>query len=330
MNKVRWGVLSTANFARERFLPGFMQSEWVDVVAVASRSLEGAQAFAHDMGIPLAYGSYEELLAAEDIDAIYTPLPNHLHVDWSIKVLEAGKHVLCEKPLGLNAADAQRLVDAAAQHPHQLAMEAFMYRFHPQWVTAKNWTKAGKIGKLRTIQSFFSYYNVNPDDIRNKVDIGGGAMLDIGCYCTSLARFIFESEPTRVLGIVERDPVSNVDRIGSGIMEFENGTSTFTTSTQVSPYQRVHIVGTTGRIEIEIPFNAPPDVETRIWLETDAGIEETTFPICNQYTIEGDVVSKAILEGSTTPTPLSDAIGNMKVIDAIFESHERSSWIELD
>ena len=329
MKKIRWGVLSTANFARTRFLPGFMQSEWVDVVAVASRNLENAQAFADDMGIPKAYASYEALLAADDIDAIYNPLPNHLHVDWSIKALEAGKHVLCEKPLGLNADDAQRLVQVAEQYPKLNAMEAFMFRFHPQWVTAKAWTDAGKIGELQTIQSFFSYYNVDPTNIRNRADIGGGAMLDIGCYCTSLTRFIFDSEPKRVMGIVERDPNSQIDRKCSGIMEFENGTGSFTTSTQVSPYQRVHIVGTTGRIEIEIPFNAPPDVETRIWLETDAGIEETTFPICNQYTIEGDVVSQAILNGDPSPTPLSDAIGNMKVIDAIFESHEQARWIEI-
>ncbi|QXD25096.1 Gfo/Idh/MocA family oxidoreductase [Opitutia bacterium ISCC 51] len=329
MNKVRWGVLSTANFARTRFLPGFMQSEWVDVVAVASRNLEGAQAFATEMGIPKAYGSYEELLAADDIHAIYNPLPNHLHVDWSIKVLEAGKHVLCEKPLGLNALDAQRLVDVAARYPKLNAMEAFMFRFHPQWVTAKAWTDAGKIGDLRTIQSFFSYYNVDPTNIRNQADIGGGAMLDIGCYCTSLTRFIFDAEPKRVMGIVERDPVTKIDRKCSGIMEFENGTGSFTTSTQISPYQRVHIVGTTGRIEIEIPFNAPPDVETRMWLETDDGIEETTFPICNQYTLEGDVVSQAILNGDPSPTPLSDAIGNMKVIDAIFESHEQDGWVEM-
>ena len=243
--------------------------------------------------------------------------------------IAAGKHVLCEKPLGLNALDAQRLVDVAARYPKLNAMEAFMFRFHPQWVTAKAWTDAGKIGDLRTIQSFFSYYNVDPTNIRNQADIGGGAMLDIGCYCTSLTRFIFDAEPKRVMGIVERDPVTKIDRKCSGIMEFENGTGSFTTSTQISPYQRVHIVGTTGRIEIEIPFNAPPDVETRMWLETDDGIEETTFPICNQYTLEGDVVSQAILNGDPSPTPLSDAIGNMKVIDAIFESHEQDGWVEM-
>jgi predicted dehydrogenase len=300
-----------------------------EIAAISSRDLSKAQEAAKSLGIPKAYGSYEELLADPDIDAIYNPLPNHLHVDWSIKAIEAGKHVLCEKPLGLDTADANRLADAAEKHPKLKVMEAFMYRFHPQWVTAHEWVTSGKIGELKTIQSFFSYYNVDPNNIRNMADIGGGGLMDIGCYCISLSRFFFGRQANRVMGIVERDPIMKTDRMASGIMDFGDGTSSFTCSTQLMPYQRVQVLGSKGRVEIEIPFNAPPDKETRIWLHTTAGTEEKTFPICNQYELQGDVFSKAILEDGPVPTPLTDALENMAVIDAIFKSAETSSWVEL-
>lgn len=303
-----------------------MQSERCEIAAISSRDLRKAQLAAESLGIPKAYGSYEALLADPDIDAVYNPLPNHLHVDWSIKALKAGKHVLCEKPLGLDTMDAQRLLDAAAQYPHLKVMEAFMYRFHPQWVAAQAWVKAGKVGELKTIHSFFSYFNDDPNNIRNQADIGGGGLLDIGCYCISLSRFLFGRNPKRVLGIVETDPLLKTDRMASGLLDFGEGTSSFTCSTQLSSYQRVQILGTEGRIEIEIPFNAPPDKETRIWLHGNEGTEETTFSICDQYTLQGDVFAKAILENTPVPTPLTDAIENMAVIDALFESSKRSSW----
>ena len=237
------------------------------------------------MGIPRAYGSYEALLEDDEVDAIYNPLPNHLHVPWSIKALEAGKHVLCEKPIGLTAAEGRELVEAGKKHPQLKLMEAFMYRHHPQWQKAKALVKEGQIGELRSIQSFFSYFNDNPDDIRNQADIGGGGMMDIGCYPISLSRFIFEAEPNRVLGCVEYDPTLHTDRLASAILEFGGGTSTFTCSTQLVPYQRVNIFGTQGRVEIEIPFNAPPDRPCRIWHQRGRdAIEEIAFEICNQYT----------------------------------------------
>jgi|TARA_B110000495_G_C22994764_1_gene586271 predicted dehydrogenase len=327
MKKVRWGVISTANIGINKVLPGMMKSEHCELLAMSSRDLRKAQKAARRLGIPKAYGSYEELLADPDIDAVYNPLPNHLHVDWSIKALEAGKHVLCEKPLGMNTQDARRLLDVTSRYPHLKVMEAFMYRFHPQWITAKEWVDSGRIGELKTIQSFFSYYNDDPGNIRNMADIGGGGLLDIGCYCISLSRFLFGKEPTRVMGIVENDPVLKTDRMASGVMDFGEGTSSFTCSTQLSSYQSVQILGTKGRVEIEIPFNAPPDKETRIWIHSDKGTEEVTFPICDQYSLQGDVFSKAILEDTPVPTPLIDAIENMSVIDAIFESCKKSSWV---
>jgi predicted dehydrogenase len=327
MNKVRWGVLSTANIGVSKVIPAMQQGEYLQITAISSRNLKNAQAVATQLGIPKAYGSYEELLADPAIDAIYNPLPNHLHVPWSIKALEAGKHVLCEKPIALTSAEAQKLADAAKQYPHLKVMEAFMYRFHPQWQQARQMVNEGKIGELRTIQSFFSYYLEDANNIRNIAGAGGGGMLDIGCYTVSLARFIFGAEPERVCGIVEYDPRFNTDRLSSGILDFGRGTSTFTCSTQLVPYQRVNIFGTTGRIEIEIPFNAPPDQPCKIWYEHGTEIEETLFTLCDQYTIQGDQFSQAILNNTSVPTPIEDAVANMKVIEAVFRSAKSGTWV---
>ncbi len=327
MNKVRWGVLSTADIGVSKVIPAMQQGEYLQITAISSRNLKKAQAVATQLGIPKAYGSYEELLADPAIDAIYNPLPNHLHVPWSIKALEAGKHVLCEKPIALTSAEAQKLADAAKQYPHLKVMEAFMYRFHPQWQQARQMVNEGKIGELRTIQSFFSYYLDDANNIRNRAEAGGGGMLDIGCYTVSLARFIFGAEPERVCGIVEYDPRFNTDRLSSGILDFGRGTSTFTCSTQLVPYQRVNIFGTTGRIEIEIPFNAPPDQPCKIWYEHGTEIEETLFTVCDQYTIQGDQFSQAILNNTRVPTPIEDAVANMKVIEAIIRSAKSGTWV---
>lgn len=326
-DKVRWGILSTAKIGTLQVIPAMQKGRFCEVTAMASRNQERAHQVATELGIPHAYGSYEELLADPNIDAIYNPLPNHMHVPWSIKAIEAGKHVLCEKPIGLSAVEGQQLLDCAAAHPELKVMEAFMYRHHPQWQRAKNLVHEGKIGTLRTIQSFFSYFNDDPQNIRNQSDIGGGGLMDIGCYPISLSRFIFDGEPQRVSGIAEYDSKLGTDQLASATLDFENGTSTFTCSTQLNPYQRVQIHGTTGRIEIEIPFNAPIDCPCKIWLQTGDEIEEIELELCNQYTIQGDLMSQAILNDSPVPTPLSDAIRNMRVIEAIFESHRSGNWI---
>jgi predicted dehydrogenase len=327
MNKVRWGVLSTANIGIVKVIPAMQLGQYCEISAIASRNLDRAQAAARQLGIPKAYGSYEALLADPDIDAIYNPLPNHLHVPWSLKALEAGKHVLCEKPIGLTSAEAQELLDAARRRPELKVMEAFMYRQHPQWQRAQRLVTEGKIGELRTIQSFFSYYNVDPGNIRNVAEIGGGALMDIGCYCISLSRFIFGAEPQRVLGIVEYDPHFKIDRLASGILDFGRGTSTFTCSTQLTPYQRVNIYGTEGRVEIEIPFNAPPDRPYKMWHQHGTEIDEIVLDICDQYTIQGDRFSQAVLNDSEVPTPLEDAVANMKAIEAIIRSAESGTWV---
>jgi len=328
MRKVRWGILSTAKIGTAQVIPAMQKGEYSEIVGIASRDLAVAQTVASQLGIPKAYGSYEDMLADPEIEAIYNPLPNHLHVPWSIKALEAGKHVLCEKPISMNVTEAEELAAAGNIYPQLKLMEAFMYRHHPQWRKAKELVGEGKIGKLRTIQSFFSYYNEDGSNIRNIADMGGGGMMDIGCYCTSHARFIFGAEPQRVSGLVEYDPRFQTDRLASGILDFGDGaSSTFTCSTQLTNYQRVNIFGTEGRVEIEIPFNAPIDRPSRIWLEDQNGIQEIAFEICDQYTIQGDLFSQAILNDTPVPTPFADAVANMKVIEAVLESGKSGSWI---
>lgn len=325
MRKINWGVLSTAKIGVNKVIPALQASQFGTVAAIASRDLPQAQAAAQRLAIPRAHGSYEALLADPGVDAVYIPLPNHLHVPWSIRALEAGKHVLCEKPIGLNSGEAQQLIEAARRFPQLKIMEAFMYRHHPQWQLTRRLIAEGKIGQLRTVHSHFSYWNVDPKNIRNQGDIGGGGMMDIGCYCVSLSRFVFGAEPRRVLGLAENDPAFGVDRLASGVMEFPNGTATFTCSTQLSGFQRVMIFGTEGRIEIEIPFNAPPDRPTRLWHQRGPNTTEIPFKVCDQYSIQGDLFCRAILDDTPVPTPLDDALANMRVIEAVLASARTGS-----
>lgn len=329
MDRIRWGVLSTAKIGREKVIPATQQSQFGSVVAIASRDLSHAKDVATKLNIERAYGSYDELLSDPNVDAVYIPLPNHMHVPWSLRALAAGKHVLCEKPIGLSVLEAEELANGAAAQPQLKVMEAFMYRFHPQWQAARQLVRDGRIGELRTIDSQFSYYNDDPLNIRNQPGMGGGALMDIGCYPISLSRFLFGAEPVRAMSHIELDPTTQVDRLTSAVLEFAAGTATFTCGTQIAPYQRVNIFGTTGRIEIEIPFNAPPDRPCRIWLQTGAELgsaEEIRFDVCNQYTLQADVFARAILDDTPVPTPLADAIANMRVIERVVASAGSGTW----
>ena len=330
MEKIRFGILSTAKIGRTKVIPAIQQSELCSVTAISSRTGESARAAADALSIPKAYDSYEKLLADPDIDAVYIPLPNHLHVPWAVKALEAGKHVLCEKPIGLNTAEVNDLINAEGRHPGLKIMEAFMYRHHPQWIEAKRLVDAGEIGELRTIQSFFSYYNDDPGNIRNKADIGGGAMMDIGCYNISLSRFIFNGEPSRGIGFIDRDPDFGTDRLFSGMLDFRGRISSFTCSTQLADYQRVNILGTTGRIEILIPFNAPPDRPCSIILQRagdDDGVKTLTFDICDQYTIQADLFARSIIEDTRVPVTLNDAYANMQTLERLVKSAADGTWV---
>jgi predicted dehydrogenase len=327
--KTRWGVLSTAYIATAKVIPALAQTDSCEVVAIASRTKDKAEAAAARLGIPRAYGSYEELLADPEVDVIYNPTPNHLHVPLSIAALEAGKHVLCEKPIGLSAAEGQQLVEAGRKHPELKLMEAFMYRHHPQWRRALELVHSGDLGEVRTIQSFFSYFSDDPSNIKNVPEYGGGSLFDIGCYNISLSRFLFDAEPERVYGVVEYDPRLGVDRLATGLLQFGSRTSGFACSTQLNPYQRVNVFGTGGRVEIEIPFNAPPDVPCRMWIQRGDEIETVSIGVCDQYAIQGDLFARAILDDTPVPTPIEDAVQNMKVIEAVIESGRRGTPVEL-
>jgi predicted dehydrogenase len=329
MRKIRWGVLSTARIGTEKVIPAMQRGTYTEVVAIASRDLETARRAADRLGIPHAFGSYEELLVDPAVDAIYNPLPNHLHLPWSLRTLAAGKHLLCEKPIGLTAEEAEELARAAGANPGLKVMEAFMYRHHPQWERAQALVRSGAIGDLRSVHASFSYFNRDPDDIRNIPEIGGGGLLDIGCYCISVSRFLFDAEPRRVSGRMERDPDFGTDRLTSGLLEFEEGTGTFTCSTQLAPHQRVIAHGTEGVLEIELPFTPRPDHSCRIVLIRGDTREVIVLDPTDQYTIQGDRFSRAILEGTPPPTPLDDAVATMRVIDAIAESSRSGRWVEL-
>lgn len=322
-NTINWGILSTAKIAREKVIPAIHKSINSKVLAIASRDISQAISVASLLNIERAYGSYEELLEDKDIDAIYIPLPNQMHVEWAIKCLEAGKHVLCEKPIGISSAEGQKLLDASKQYPHLKVKEAFMYRFHPQWIKTKELIQNGAIGELKTVHSFFSYYNVDPTNIRNKKEAAGGAMMDIGCYCVSLSRFLFDAEPISVMGNVDFDPIMHIDILSSGILNFQTGSATFTCSTQLMPYQRVQIMGTTGRIEIELPFNTLADKATVINVVNQSGSEALTFEAVDQYTLQATIFSDCILNDKSVPYSLEDAINNMKVIEAVFAASNK-------
>lgn len=299
-------------------------------MAIASRDLKRARAAAKTLHLPKAYGSYEELLADPEIDAIYNPLPNHLHVPWTLQAMRAGKHVLCEKPIAMSAAEAQLLAEEAIRRPHLKVMEAFMYRVHPQWLLAFRLVRDGKLGQLKTVQSIFAYHNRDPHDIRNIPAYGGGGLMDIGCYCISLSRLLFNAEPRRVFGLLEMDPVFQVDRMASGILDFGEGVSTFTCGTQLAFYQRVNILGDRGRVEIEIPFNPPSDRPCKVWLRLEGEPPaEVQVATCNHYTIQGDLFSRAVINDTPPPISLQDSIENMRVIESIIKSSQTGRWVRL-
>jgi predicted dehydrogenase len=332
MKKVTWGVLSTAKIGTEKVIPAMQRSQWCDTRAIASRSLAQAQAAATALQIPQAYGSYEELIADPSIEAIYNPLPNDMHVHWTLACARAGKHVLCEKPFALNANEAAALREVADK-VH--IMEAFMVRFHPQWLRARELVRAGALGDLRAIQVFFSYFNRDAANIRNRADNGGGAVYDIGCYAVVAGRFYFEAEPLRVMALVDRDPDFHTYRTATVIADFGQGRLLdFTVSTQTTPYQRLHLVGTQQRLEIEIPFNAPQGEATKLWLDTGKALGaqqallETIAP-CDQYTLQCDTFAQAIRGEIPLPYGLEDAICNMRVLDAIYASGQSGQWQAL-
>jgi predicted dehydrogenase len=332
MNKIRWGILGVAKIATDKVIPAIQAAGNCEVVAIASRDGNRAAQAAAKLKIPRAHGSYEALLADPGVDAIYNPLPNHLHVPWTARAAEAGKHVLCEKPIALNAVEAHTLLEVRDRTGVRI-QEAFMVRTHPQWRRAKSLVDAGELGEVRAIAGFFSYFNDDPENVRNIAPFGGGGMLDIGCYLVNTARFIFGAEPSRVAGTVDVDPRFAVDRLASMVLDFGGRHAIGTASTQLQAYQRIQIVGTAGRLEVEVPFNAPHDRPCRLWRDRTgelhgSGIETIEIDVCNQYTIQAQEFSSAILDGRPQAAPLEDAVANMVCIDAIFRSSQSGRWEE--
>jgi predicted dehydrogenase len=327
VKRLRWGVLSTARIGRTKVIPGIQRGERCEVVAIGSRDVAAARSVADELGIPTAHGSYEALLADPDVEAVYLPLPNHLHKPWAIAAARAGKHVLCEKPLALTARDAEEMGEACDREGVRL-MEAFMYRFHPSWVAARALVADGRIGRLQAVQSWFSYYNDDPANIRNILEAGGGALYDIGCYCVNLSRMLFGGEPTGVQGSAVRD-ATGTDVLTAGILRFGEGIASFVCSTRAEDDQRVEIYGTDGRISIGIPFNIPPDRPTRIAIVSGGdppvapAVETMEFPAADPYTLEADLFAAAILDDTPLPVAIDDAIANLRVMEAILDAGAR-------
>ncbi|HEV7990324.1 MAG TPA: Gfo/Idh/MocA family oxidoreductase [Gemmatimonadaceae bacterium] len=328
--KVRWGVLGAANIAVRKVIPAMQRGERSAVVAIASRNGEKARTAAAQLGIARAYGSYEELLADPDVEAVYNPLPNHLHVPWTIRAAEAGKHVLCEKPIALSASQARELL-VVRERTGVLIGEAFMVRSHPQWIAVRELVAAGRIGALKVVAGHFAYSRRDPADVRSNPEWGGGGLMDVGCYPITMSRWLFGEEPDAAIGLIDRDPELGVDRIASGLLRFPSGQATFTCGMQLVPYQRMQLHGTTGRIEVEIPFNAPPDRPMRIFVDdgrefADASAVPIEFPVVDQYTLQGDRFSAAVRGEGPVPVDVEDAIANMAVIDAVFRSEVSGRW----
>jgi predicted dehydrogenase len=333
IRKVKWGVLGAAKIGVTKVIPAMQKGQWCEMAAIASRDRQKGESAAHKLGIGTVYGSYEELLADPEIEAVYNPLPNHLHVPWSIKAAEAGKHVLCEKPLSLTVAEAKSLLAVRDRTGVKMG-EAFMVKTHPQWLRTRELVRNGAIGELRAVTSVFSYFNRDAKNVRNVAEWGGGGIMDIGCYPITMSRFVFGEEPTRVAGLIERDPDFKTDRLTSAMLDFPSGHATFTCSTQMVNYQRMHFFGTKGRVEIEIPFNAPPDQPTRIFIDdgrdfSGGGVTTESFAVCDQYTIQGDTFSRAVRGEGEVPVSIEDAIKNMAVIEALFRAGESGRWEEV-
>lgn len=326
MKNVKWGIISTANIGVAKVIPGMLKSKNLDVVAISSRDLKTAKAHATKLGIPKAYGSYEEMLADPEIEAVYNPLPNHLHVPLTLAAVKAGKHVLCEKPIAITAKEAAKLRKVPKK---TLVAEAFMVRHALQWMDARRRVKAGEIGEVRAIQVMFSYFNRDAKNVRNMAGIGGGGLLDIGCYPITVSRYIFGGEPTRVAATIDFDPKFKTDRLMGGMADFGKGRHlSFSISTQLAPFQRVQIMGTKGRIEVEIPFNAPPDKPNRIFVQgMDMNVGEwVSYPVSDQYMLQAEAFGRAVRKKEKLVWGVEDAIQNMKIIDAFFKAGRTGKW----
>jgi predicted dehydrogenase len=328
---MKWGVLSTANIGLKRVIPAIQAGQGGVVTAIASRHAERAAEVAASCGIGRSYGDYQSLLDDPEIEAVYNPLPNHLHVEWTVKALDAGKHVLCEKPIALNAAEAEAIV-AARDRSGKRVIEAFMVRFHPQWQRVRALVREGRIGRVGAIQSAFVFPVLNPANVRNQAAYGGGALYDVGCYPIVTARYVFGCEPERAFALVDRDTALGVDRVTSGVLAFPGGGQlVFSSALRLSPYQRVVILGSEGRMELPIPFTPQKSHACRLIIDSGASLDGSSatfedFAAVDQYQLQCDQAAAVFRGEATQEFPIEDAIGNMRVIDALYRSGESGHW----
>ena len=329
--KLVWGVMGAANIALKKVIPGMLGDATSTIRGIASRDGAKAKAASAELGFETHYDSYEALLADPQIEAVYIPLPNHLHVPWSVKALEAGKHVLCEKPIALDAEEAEQLIAARDRSGCQV-LEAFMVRQHPQWLRAREIVKSGEIGEVRLVQTTLSYFNADPANVRNIADIGGGALYDVGCYALQIGRYIFASEPSRVVSLIDRDPDMGTDRLTSAILDFGDGKQlAFSASTQLVPFQRTQIFGTKGRIEVLVSLNAPQGEATRLLVDTTgaidgSGIRTEAIEPCDQYGLQSAMAVRIFRGLEAAEFSIEDGVQNMRCIDAVYRSGVSGAW----
>lgn len=323
----RWGVLSTAKIAREQLLPAMAGSDNGVVAAIASRDAARARELADQWNAPHAFGSYEELLASADVDGVYIPLPTSQHVEWTAKAIEAGKHVLVEKPLALKAQDIAPLIALRDRHK-VLVSEAFMVVHHPQWIKVRELIAEGAIGRLRHVQGAFSYFNVDPHNMRNQLNLGGGALPDIGVYPTVTTRFATGGEPVRVQASIERDARFGTDIYSSVRADFGGFELSFYLSTQLAARQNMVFHGDKGFIEVASPFNAGlyDDHVVTLHNQDHDGAQVFRFPGAQQYRLQVDAFVRAARGGADRIFTLEESILNQKVIDAIFRAGEHDGW----
>lgn len=325
-SRLNWGVLGTALIAKAHVIPALLDAERCNLLAIGSRSLASAEDTAEEFGVPRAYGSYDDLLADPDIDCVYIPLPNHLHAEWIMNAADAGKHILCEKPLTLTAAEA----DSVAAHCADrgvLVMEAFMYRFHPAWVETKRLLAANTIGTVTDVDIWFSFRSTRPTDYRHDAASGGGALYDVGCYAIDVSRMLLGDEPERVFGTARIDPVSGVDLTFSAVLDYGNSIASFTCSMEQEPLHRVVIHGTDGWLSIADPFNCPPHHETLITIGTGgdhhphaSAVRSTKVPAANQYGLQATALADAVIAGGLSPGPASESVANMRILERLFDA----------
>ncbi len=325
MQPLQLGILGVSNFFRKRIAIPIPTSPVIDMVALASRSEEKARQAAQEYGVARAYGSYDALLNDPQVDAVYISLPNHLHAEWIKRAADAGKHVLCEKPLALDAAEAQDCLDYAAERGVTV-MEAFMYRLHPQWLHVRNIIRQQEIGSIHLVESFFGYNNTDPSNIRNQPDTGGGALLDVGCYAVSASRFLTGSEPQRVISLAQVDANFGTDVLFTGMLDFGMARATFTVATQTFPYQRVTVHGSSGVISLTIPFNAHADTDAEVIVTTRVGTREIYLPAEDQYILEFEAFAQAVNDQAVPPISPADTVNNMRVLDALKKAHQTGQW----